>query len=255
MGCNGKRVGLGDDRDLARLAQTSAPARVEHDDPCGAVLAQAPEVRKTGDGLPHGQRRRRASGQPGEALDVVGAEGILVPARLERIAGRRDPLRRFELPEAVQLDHHVHLHADRGADLAQRAQSAFEVARIHRGAAGHLGAPVERPDLHRPDPLLEQALGQRAGPGEEAFEVLVRARVFATTGKSPVVHRLRHARPYIAIARAGVVDVRRGADCPAEQCEEREARGLSEEIPQRDVDRRSAAGLGAASAPADGSGQ
>jgi hypothetical protein len=95
VGCNGKRVGLGDDRDLARLAQTSAPARVEHDDPCGAVLAQAPEVRKAGHGLPHGQGRRRASRQLREA-DVVGWSGS-VPAWLERIARRRDALRRLWL--------------------------------------------------------------------------------------------------------------------------------------------------------------
>ncbi len=111
-----------------------------------------------------------------------------------------------------------------------------------------LGRVVERPDLHGVDALLEQRERKLVGAIEEGVEVLVLAllRVEAEVGRA-----LRRLGLDVGVAGAGVVDLDPVAHAAAEQVAERQVRRLAEDVPQRDVDGRAAAHLGARRGKAD----
>lgn len=119
--------------------------------------------------------------------------------------------------------------------------------------AARLGGGVEGIDLHRADALGEQALGQLVGAVDEALEVLVRALGPARGQQAPVaLARIAGAAlPSRAVAVAGVVDADLVAARPAEQRVDRHARGLAEQVPERDVDRGDRADLRARALVAD----
>jgi hypothetical protein len=127
----------------------------------------------------------------------------------------------------VELDHDVHRRADGDP----------------RAVAG-LGVRIERPDLHGRGPVGQQILGEPAGVRQERLQVLVRSAGLAVAD-APVIDRLHRPLTDVAVAGAGVVDRDRLAARPSEELIERQPAHLSEEIPERDVDRRVATQLDA----------
>ena len=114
-------------------------------------------------------------------------------------------------------------------------------------AAGLLGRVVERPDLHRRDAFGEQLLGELVGAVQEAVEIVV-----VLPGVETVVGgRLALVVLDVLGAGAGVVGADRLPGEAAEQLRDRLARGLAEYVPERDVEGRVAAHLGAARAEAE----
>ena len=159
-------------------------------------------------------------------------------------------LRGRQVPERVQLDHDVHLVADRAADLAKRLERLVQLLRTDVVPAPALGGEVERPDLHAGDVLLEQAVRQLVGAMQEGIEIFVRACGLAG-GQAPVVGQLTDVLAHVAIAGAGVVDADLRARQTAQQLMDRLAGRLAENVPERDVERGQAAHLGAAAGEPD----
>ncbi len=141
--------------------------------------------------------------------------------------------------------------ADRRADLLEGQQSALQVGGGNILAVGFLGRRVERPDLHRRDPLRQKVGGELAGAVEERVEVVVAV----LCAQAPIARVLALGGAHVGRAGAGVV----GADArpreAAEKLRDRLPRRLAEQVPQRDVERRVAADLGAGGAEPDIEGQ
>ena len=102
----------------------------------------------------------------------VQADRVFVPEGVES-ASARDLLRHRQAPQAVELDHDVHLRRRprRGSCGTAPARRPGRPADVLAVAA--LGREVERPDLHAGDALLQQRLGQFVGAVQETLEVLV----------------------------------------------------------------------------------
>jgi len=109
----------------------------------------------------------------------------------------------------VELDGDVHRIADSLADAADRLQSGLQVSGGDPLAACPLGKPVEWPDLHRRDPLVEQRLRER----DRLFVEIVLGVITGVVGGDAV------------------------AGLPAEQLVNRLAGQSSLEVPERDVER------------------
>src|SRR5918998_2439894 len=120
MGCHRQVLGLGHRCDLLGLAESAAPAEVEHNDSGGPLIHEATEGGSTRERL--AGRYRYVSGrcELGEGVEIVRPYRVLEPVRLELLEGERDSPRGREIPEGVKLDHHVYLHAHRLAYLAER---------------------------------------------------------------------------------------------------------------------------------------
>jgi hypothetical protein len=143
----------------------------------------------------------------------------------------------------VELDHDVHLGADRLPDLAERLHRGLELAGGDVEAAPALGREVEGPDLHRRNALLEQRVRELVGAVQEGVEVLVRAFLAVET---PILGELALGAAYVAVAGAGVVGPDLRPRETAQELVDRPAGRLAEQVPERDVDRRGAAQLGPA---------
>jgi hypothetical protein len=111
-------------------------------------------------------------------------------------------------------------------------------------------AKSKRPDLHPGDALLEQAVRELVPAVQEGIEILIWA-LGAPGGQAPVFGQLADVPAHVAIARAGVVDADAGAREAAQELVNRLVRGLAEDVPNRNVERREAAHLGAAPGEAD----
>ena len=107
-------------------------------------------------------------------------------------------------------------------------------------AAVLLRRRIERPDLHGGDPAFQQALRQCVGAVHERVEILVRSLALAEV---PVGYGADVLRAHVAIAGAGVVDAELVATQSAQHLVHRLLADLAEDVPQRDVDRRSCAVL------------
>jgi hypothetical protein len=143
----------------------------------------------------------------------------------------------------VELDHDVHLVADRGPDPAERLERRVELVGRYVEAAPALRGVVERPDLHAGDALLQQGVGEVVGAVEEGVEVLVGA---GRRVQAPVAGQLALAAAHVAVAGAGVVGADLLAREAAQALVDRLAGGLAPQVPERDVDRGEAAHLGPA---------
>ena len=78
--------------------------------------------------------------------------------RLEGLQRPRDADGGRQAPERVQLDHDIHPVADRVPDLPEGFEPPLQPFRGDEEPASLLGIGIEGPDLHRRDPLREQAL-------------------------------------------------------------------------------------------------
>jgi hypothetical protein len=148
----------------------------------------------------------------------------------------------------MQLRHDVDAVADRLADSLERLERAAQVGGRDVLAAGLLGGIVERPDLHRANAHVEQALRHLLRPREEALQVLV----LALLSVQPEVGRALHRSGlHVAVAGAGVVGPHGFPHPAAEQPAKRQADRLAEDVPEGEVDGRAAAHLGAAAGKAE----
>ena len=98
-----------------------------------------------------------------------------MPEGVERLERARDLLRHGQTPQAVELDHDVHLLAHRIANLAKGFERQVKVGVADVLAVAFFGSRVKRPDLHAGDALGQQRLGQLSGAIQKAFQVFVRA--------------------------------------------------------------------------------
>ena len=98
-----------------------------------------------------------------------------MPEGVERLERARDLLRHGQSPQAVKLDHDVHLLAHRIANLAKGFERQVKVGVADVLAVAFFGSRVKRPDLHAGDALRQQRLGQFAGAVEKTLQVFVRA--------------------------------------------------------------------------------
>lgn len=141
----------------------------------------------------------------------------------------------------MELDHHVDPVAHRRTDLLEGREGRLQPGGRDVLARARLGRGVERPDLHRGDAALQQFRRQFVRPGEKPVEIVVRRA--RQIGDAVIRGDLPLAAPHVGGAGAGVV----GADAlprePAEQLRDRQTGGLTEQVPQRDVEGGVAAGL------------
>ena len=125
------------------------------------------------------------------------------------------------VPQAVQLDHHVHVEPDRLADLRDDGSAAGKPLGGDGGAAGALRVAVERPHLHSGDAFGAEFLRQLGRSVEERLEVLVPVRL----AEPPVVRLLPRRPAHVSRTGAGVVDPLLRADGATQQVDDR-ASGL-----------------------------
>ena len=85
----------------------------------------------------------------GHRVELVVADRLLQPGDVVGLQRLGDAQRRRQGPQAVQLDHDLHLAADGVADLLERLERLVEFGKRDAGAVRGLGGDVERPDLHR----------------------------------------------------------------------------------------------------------
>ena len=172
--CDRPLEGLRKRGDLASLRDATDPADVEDDDLSAPAREQVAERGKPGERLADGERRPRCALDLGERVRTGDPHRILDPRRLELVECARDPACGGNVPERVELDHHVDRRADCGADLPERLERPIEVGGTNVVAETRLGIWVERPDLHPGDALGEQVAGQLVCTVEERIEVFVR---------------------------------------------------------------------------------
>src|SRR5215207_4525551 len=138
------------------------------------------------------------------------------------------------------------------ADCLEGRHAGPQILRRDLDAIESAGGEVERPDLHRRDAHLQQFRRELVRPGHESLQVLVTAAVDRRASRQakilwPDVRRLRDVvRP-----RAGIVDADIVPSRAAEQRVEWLAGRLPDNVPERHVDRRGGADLGAGAAEAD----
>ena len=240
--------GLGHAGDLARFREAAAPGQVEHDDAGRLGLEIVAEGVSIGQRLGGADPGLGVAGVFAEVLDVVEAERVLVPVGVELGEALGQLLRHGQAPERMELDHDVHLVADRLPDLAEGLQRRVQLLRADVPAGGAFGGDVEGPDLHAGDALLQQGVRQFVGPVEEAFEILIGAALLADM---PVRDLLGAGVADVFVARAGVVGADRVAGPAAERDRDRLADRLAVDVPEREVDRGVAARLDARAAPAE----
>src|SRR6185437_4375696 len=151
----------------------------------------------------------------------------------------------------MPFDHDLHAIADGIANLAERFEPAAQVfgsnfvaaertdVRVEHAAeaapvvhaAGIVSDEIEGPQLHAADSFFEQFAGEVAGAFHEAGEVLKRA-----VGVLRAVAGSSIGGAAVAGAAAGVVGADAVASRSAEQLPDRQARRLSEDVPQANVD-------------------
>ena len=175
-----------------------------------------------------------------------------MPEGIELLQGARDLAGHGQTPQAVELDHDVHLVAHRLTDLAKRLEGAVEIWRADVLAVGLLSGHIEGPDLHARDALRQQRQGQLVGVMKKALQIFIRPGVVT---QAPVRAALVDVAADVLVARAGVVDADGVAALAAQSRVHRHASGFAKEIPQGDVNGRIAARLDARAAPAQITGQ
>ena len=241
--------------DLARLRQPAAPGEIDHDHRGGALVDQLLEHLPRRQPFAGGDRDRGVARQFRHGVEFVVADRLLEPGDVIVLQRVGDAKQRRQCPEAMQFDHDFHVAADRVADLAERLQRLVEVGQRNARAVGGLGSDIERPDLHGADAFGEQALGKVAGIVAPREQILVRTLIGIAGLQRPVLAALEQrvllGRAHMLVAGAGVVDRHALVGAAAEQPPQRLAQRLPINVPERDVDGRIAAHLGAGVARAD----
>ena len=230
------RVRVSHARNLACLGDPSAPHRVDHEDVRAAKLKDPPELPACHQVLAGEYRDRRLLTEGGEDAGIIRADQVLDPGRLVLLERMRDLDRGRERPEAVALDHDVHLTTHGLADLPYRLEPRLQVTVVNSDAALLLGEDVERPYLHRRDPFRQQIAGELVGMGTKCLQVVEHARRVGDPvagAKSAAVERSGTGviRLYLVVAGA------------AEELVDGQTGGQTEDVPERDVQRGDGAHL------------
>ena len=149
----------------------------------------------------------------------------------------------------MHLDHEVHLRAHRRADALEDAQTFLDLGVGDAHPAVGEGCAVEGPDLHAGDALGQKIAREALGFVLEGVQVVERLQ--RTVAPEPGVDILRARLLHIVRAGAGVVDADGVAGAPAEQGMQGQPGVLAQAVPQRHVECRGGAHLGAGRRVAD----
>ena len=176
-----------------------------------------------------------------ERGDVAHLDRILRPVGSELLQRAGDLLGLLQVPQRVELRHHLDAIADRLADLAPGRQPELQIRPGEQAARRALGQRIERPDLHRAEALGQQALGQLVGALGEGDLVIIGTLRAVVRADLPA----RDRAGVVVVARAGVVGADAIAARPAQQLMDRLLHRLAEDVPQGEIDHRRRAHLGA----------
>ena len=150
---HGQLPGVGHGGDFAGFGQAAAPAQVEHGHTGHAslqVVLKAPFVAQR---LAGADQRVAVFGVLLQQVEAVHTDRVFVPEGVEFFQRTGNFLRHGQAPQAVELDHDVHLVAHCITDLAEGLQRQIQVGVADVLAVAFFSGGVKRPDLHGRDAL------------------------------------------------------------------------------------------------------